>query len=393
MENSSFEYLCRTKTGFGKNALDHLPSDLSAMDAKKPFVITSKAVAQSGVTAHLIDAFKESGIILGIWDNALNDNLVDTLRDLTDLYNNKGFDAIIALGGGVVADLSKILNIIVSKGPHALKECKGTDNIDAPLKPLVYIPSGICTGRETSRYACVAEYAYDSQFLMPDIAVIDPRMFSKAPWEDMVNEALRSFTNCLESYAKEDNPLIRSYAYTALGVIMEALPNIMESDLPNNNQSQDQEHLPLLAKASVINGYLISNCDTLVCRPLGKMISEKCSAPEGVCMAIILPYVLEFLCKDRETGRILLPLAGIERYCAIPDTQRFGKVLFIIREIINDFFRISNGRVPRTLEEAGLKQEDLAGIVESMSKRTDIESKALALILDNAMSGRSMTSS
>ncbi len=63
---SHFSFLCRTKTGFGFNALEHLGFDLRAMGAQKPLVIQDKAAHLAGLTKILIHAFKESGMTLGI---------------------------------------------------------------------------------------------------------------------------------------------------------------------------------------------------------------------------------------------------------------------------------------------------------------------------------------
>jgi hypothetical protein len=56
--------------------------------------------------------------------------------------------------------------------------------------------------------------------------------------------------------------------------------------------------------------------------------------------------------------------------------------------MMNDFYRFSRGRIPRTLAEVGLKQKDLAGIAESLSNLPYTESEMLPLILENALYGR-----
>jgi len=66
MNTGNFTFLCRTKTGFGVNGLEHLPFDLSSMGCQKPLVLMDKAARLAGSIKPLARAFKESGMTLGI---------------------------------------------------------------------------------------------------------------------------------------------------------------------------------------------------------------------------------------------------------------------------------------------------------------------------------------
>jgi alcohol dehydrogenase len=117
-----FEFMCPVKTGSGYRALEHLPMDLVALDAKRPLIVTEKKHTAGGKVKHIANAFKASGVKLGAYDGVTEMSGIETVRELFGLYRDKGFDAIIALGHGNVVDIAKILNIAVSGRPEDLKE-------------------------------------------------------------------------------------------------------------------------------------------------------------------------------------------------------------------------------------------------------------------------------
>lgn len=109
------QFLCRSMTSCGKHALEHLPLELTAVGAKKPLVITNRSISASRGTTHLINAFRESGMTVGIVDSINSSSGIDTVEGLATLYQDKGFDAILALGGSFAANVSKVLNLVVSE--------------------------------------------------------------------------------------------------------------------------------------------------------------------------------------------------------------------------------------------------------------------------------------
>ena len=389
MNPASTEFLCRSTTGFGKIALEHLPADLTALGAQKPLVITNKSVTKRKGTTHVVDAFRESGMTLGVVDSINGTSGVDTVRELTALYQDKGFDAILALGTHRVAHVAKVLNIAVSDPKGNLRTLSGNGRIKKPLNPLIYIPSGTSSGFETAGEAVLDALSFSSPFLMPDKVVIDPRLMAQDSLETVAGEALAALACCTEAHGTTANPLIRSYAATAITLLMENLEACLEPFFspPSPRRffsrgSTNEKALAKLSTAAAISGYLFSNCDHLITVTTGRTLGEFSSVNAGVLMGVLLPAVLEYR-SGKAPGtmeRLLLPLAGLDRYCATPEEQRFGQVLSILRQLINGLFRRSDSAIPRTLADAGISRTTLERIT------TDCP----AVILAHAHSGTPM---
>ena len=358
---SNYEFFCRVKTNSGNRALDHLPCELDTLNARKPLVITNKSATERGLTNIIIDAFRDSGITIGIFDGVPPVPDVALIKELYSLYRDRGYDAIIALGGDAVTDTAKVLNIAVSGEPEDLERCAGDDLIEKPLKPFIMIPTLSGSGYETSRYAFFAGRTYASPFLMPDIAVIDPRICIA---EDMMTAAASSLvalTHSVEAYVSPGkSPLTDCYAFPAIRFIMENLLNVIKNP-------RDKKGCLALVNAHSMAGCAFSNIEAGVTHKLGRLIGDASHVPHGICMGILLPHALE-LQRSGDGGRIgdlLLPLAGFDVYAQTPEEQRARKGISIMGDFLRGLFTASGGAIATSLRDAEISEE----IVEDIRKK------------------------
>jgi alcohol dehydrogenase len=345
-----YEFSCPVKINSGNRALEHLPVELAALNARKPFVVTSPDISKMGGVDVLLNAFRDSGMTVGIFDGVPPVPGLPLIREMYDLHRNGGFDAIIAVGGGPVTDATKALNIAVSGKPADLQHCIGKDRIKTSLKPLIYIPRLSGTGYETSPYAFLGENVYLSHRLMPDLAIIDPRMTVAEDVRSLVGTAMTALTQSVEAYiAPSTNPLVGSYAYTSIQFIMENLLTVVRNP-------KDKRGCMALANAHCMAGCAFGNAGPGMAHMLGKAVADTCRLPHGRCMSIILPHVL-----DRQASHaafhlddLLMPLAGFEIYAATEKDSRIKKAIEQIRRLQEGVFTATGGIIPRTLKDAGV---------------------------------------
>lgn len=396
MKIGNFTFLCRTKTSFGMNALEHLPFDLSGMGAQKPLVLVDKKAP----TKPLVRAFKESGMTLGICPPMDSDKAPDPkmVKELYQMFTSKGYDSIMALGN--VTDMAKILNIVVSLGPDALKTAN--DPAWIPLKPFVYIPIGVGTGMETNTIARINGKVFDSPFLMPDLAIIDPGMLTPDTSTDLVNSdlvnaGLTCLSVCCEAHVRSNNPPARAYAGVGIGLVMENLQALLErlDPLAKPDPKAAGNFLLNLTHASTITGIVLANCQPLLSVTLGRIVADHCTASPGQAMAILLPVVLAFFAKDTpELGDLALPLLGKDDFSSVPVSQRPGRALAKIQDLLNTLYLFSSGTLPRTLEDAGMDKQAIETLAQTLlSDPHALDSQGLDIkqartIMDHALDGR-----
>ncbi|GAB6095569.1 iron-containing alcohol dehydrogenase [Desulfatiferula olefinivorans] len=398
-----FEFMCPTKTGSGSKALEHLPGDLTALNAGKPLIITDKKSTEKGLVKQITKAFRTSGMTLGVFDGVDLTADMETVRNLCSLYMDRGFDAIMALGQGRTVDLAKVVNIAVSGKPEDLKRCRDTGTLDHPLKPFVYIPLGPGTGRECSGDVAFGDLACSSPYLMPDLVTIDPRMLNDEDPVAYMTTGMASLTYAAEAYADpQSNPFCESYAQLVVSGVMENLLPVCRAACAAkglvkrtiDGLSLKKDRLALV-NALCMAGYVYANSPRGLAARLGLAVSDRCDADAAVAMGIMLPYVLEYHAhrEGRDLSKIMRPMAGLDLYCSTPQGQRFDSAMGKIRHIQNEMFVLTDAEIPRTLEDAGLSRDAFGAVADQVAAQIpeqDVRNACLT-ILEHAFDGKPVT--
>lgn len=395
-----FEFICPAKTGSGFKALEHLPADLGALNARKPLILTEKKSTQEGLIQQIVKAFRTSGLTLGVYDGIGPGADMDTVKELFGLYLDRGFDAIIALGAGPTVDLAKVVNIAVSGQPEDLTRCQGVDGIDHPLNPFAFIPVASGTGRECAGEAILGDRSYSSRYLMPDLVTIDPRMLTDEEPLGLVSTAMAALTYAAEAYARpRSNPFAESYAQIVIGFVMQHLLDAVGAAMaPKGKMARLADGLSLkkdrtaLVNATCMAGYVSANTPPGLAERMGREIGRHHEVEPALAMGILLPYTLEYHARRQglDLSRILRPMVGLEVFCSTPAGQRFDSAMGRIRQMCNELFVLTETAVPRTLEDAGLTRDALAAVAEAAAgpgPDPDLRQDCL-MILEHAFDGR-----
>ncbi|PPK52111.1 iron-containing alcohol dehydrogenase [Marinobacter persicus] len=354
MSSRFFEFFCPVKVIAGKAALEHLPWEMQGLSVKRPMIVTDKGIHQAGLLEPVLAACREGGVqIAAIFDDVPPDSSTSVVREIATLYRDKHCDAIIALGGGSAIDTGKAANILVSMGGDDLEQYSGAGILKHPLRPFFVIPTTAGTGSEVTSVAVISDeqrgvkLPFTSSFLLPDAAIIDPRMTLTLPPHITAATAMDALTHATEAFiGLAKNPLSDAYATAAIQKIGQWL-------LPVMNDPKNEEGRLELALASTMAGIAFSNSMVGLVHALGHATGAKCHLPHGVCMSLYLPYALEYnLEYIREPlGELLLHLEGPERYAQTPTEQRAESCIAAIRALRDQLHQRCG--LPRTLEETG----------------------------------------
>jgi len=349
----------------GLRALDNLPYELGRLGVSRPLVITDPGVAGAGILKHVTRAFDDSATeSVTLFDRVPPESSLDTVRELARIYREKGCDCIVAVGGGSVIDTAKGSNILVTEETDDLGAFVGADLLEKPMKPLVVIPTTSGTGSEVTVAAMITDtenhlkLPFTSRFLLPRLAILDPRMTLGLPPAITAATAMDAMTHAVESYiCLQKNPLSDAYGWAAIRLIRAHL-------IPVLRDGGDENGRLALANASCMAGVAFSNSMVGIVHALGHGCGAACGVPHGVAMNIFLPHGLEYnMAKTRPLlAELLLHLGGPETYAATPAGDRAARTVAEIRGLQADIHRIT--RLPRTLKEAGIPREKLEIIAE-----------------------------
>jgi alcohol dehydrogenase len=348
-----YEFCSRVKMIAGHDALEKIPDALSDLHAKKPLIVTDKGVCHAGLIDIVTDAIKNSITIGAIADDVPQDSDLQIVNRLATLYRENGCDSLIAVGGGSVMDTAKAINIVVSENAEDLMEFSGAGALTKALKPLVAIPTTSGTGSEVTLVAVVKDHerelkmAFVSYFLLPDAAILDSRMTLTLPPFITASTGMDAMSHAVEAYTcLAKNPLSDSCALAAINLISENLLKVMKNP-------GDKDGRLAMATGATLAGMAFSNSMVGVVHTLGHAAGSVCGAPHGSCMAILLPYGLEYnMHKNGHlTAELLLPLGGSQEYIKTPKHLRAERVVDYVRKMNHDLHDASGGRHARFFKE------------------------------------------
>ncbi len=348
-----FEFCCQVKIVTGKDALEKIPELLLKKNVKTPMIITDKGVAAAGLVDIVVDAVKNKISIGFITDIVPPDSDVKIVNELAGMYRKNQCDSIIAIGGGSVLDTAKGVNILVSENSENLMDFTGAGSLKHKLKPLIAVPTTAGTGSEVTLVAVIADHKknrkmlFSSPFLLPDAAVIDYRMTLALPIAITASTGMDALTHAVEAYiCLGKNPLSDTYAIEAIQLICNNLLNVIKNP-------GDKEGRLSLAIAATLAGIAFSNSMVGMAHTLGHSVGSVCHVPHGTCMAIFLPYALEYNMHKTEKyiSELLFAVAGEDVYVKTEKKERAAKTVHYIRVMNQALYEATGKKHFRFLKE------------------------------------------
>lgn len=395
-----YDFFCPVKLMVGEQALEQLPDELMALGARRPLLLTDKGVAGTGLATLLAGVMAEGGLaVAAIWDEIPADSSTAVVERIARHYRELDCDSLVALGGGSVIDTAKAVNILATLAPRdgetgggRLLDYAGAGCLTRPLNPLAVVPTTAGTGSEVTLVAVIKDEAsgrkvpFTSPFLLPRLAVLDPRLTRGLPLNITAATAMDAMTHAIEAFiGNARNPVSDALALMAVEKIATALPKVLE-------QPQDP-HLRLqLAEGSTLAGMAFSNSMVGLVHALGHSLGARCHLPHGLCMNLFLPAVLDYNRPeiDDELARLLLPLVGAERFAATPAAARAQAAIEALQALRDTLWQAV--KLPRTLREAGLTDKALLPGIRDLAindgallyNRKDADREQLLALLERA---------
>ena len=348
-----YEYSCRVKIVAGHDALEGIPALLRHVGARRPLLVTDKGVAGAGLMEIVREAMGDRLEIGAVADDVPPDSDLKVVHRLSALYRENGCDAMIAVGGGSVMDTAKGINIVVSERAEDLMKFSGSGALKRPLKPLIAVPTTAGTGSEVTLVAVIKDHerhlkmAFVSFFLLPDAAILDSRMTLSLPAPITASTGMDALTHAVEAYyCLSKNPLSDVTALAAIRLISGNLLKVVR-------KPSDREGRLAMANAATLAGMAFSNSMVGMVHTLGHATGSVCGVPHGVCMAILLPYGLEYNRHKREVvmGELLFPIGGPGIYGQTAPEDRTNRVIAYVRQLNEDLHEMTGGRHARFLGE------------------------------------------
>ncbi|GEM_PF-179843 len=375
MDTGVKQFVFPSKIGAGSKALEHLPFDLGGFGAVRPMVVCTADLDKEGGLKPLEDAFKGSGLTFGIYGMDEEPSL-EIVREVWTHYNDGGFDAVIAVGGGSVVDVAKCLTVAAAGSPDALRTLLSEGGTADNTAPFAWVPTLELTGREAAPEACLGGQILHGTALSPNLVAVDARMLSARGARGLAEAGLGALASALCLYeAGNVNPLALPYARLAARQVMNGLEPLLSAPEEKGllsrwfGMGEKREEEVAFATAMAVNGSLRQEARKSLTFVLAEVLAPVSRCSREVLAAVLLPSVLEYAHRVRgeDLSDMLSAVGDLDLLCATPVQQRAEAALALVREKINGLWLLTEAELPRTLAEAGIERETLLGLCDEAS--------------------------
>ncbi len=359
-----YEFSNRAKVLSGSSAVEHIPFELASMECAKPILVTNKQLRELGLADIVLAALADGGVTVGaIFDDVPVDSSVEVVNELAGVYRDAGCDSIVAVGGGSVLDTAKGASIVLTTGATDLLEHMGSEVVNArAMVPLIAVPTTSGTGSEVTGAAVIKDtgrhvkMGFVTPHLVPDVAVLDPRMTLGLPPRLTASTAMDALCHAVEAFScRQANPLSDAYARAAIDLLREYLPVALD-------KPKDATARLALANASLLAGASFSNSMVGIVHAMGHACGGRCSVAHGDAMGILLPHGMAYnldAAADRY-AELLLHLAGSEIFANTPAEDRAAASIGAVRTLLE--LAAEKAGMPTRLAEVGMTAEELPAV-------------------------------
>ncbi|CAG9166684.1 iron-containing alcohol dehydrogenase family protein [Cupriavidus respiraculi] len=341
---------------FGAGCVEQLPLWARRAGVRRPLLLTDAGLAATGLPARVAHALGRAGIAPVAHDDVAANPAISHVMAAAQRWRANGCDGLIALGGGSVIDVGKVLcALLCSDLPLGETIVQGDAALTRPTPPFAAVPTTAGTGSESTVAALVKDEAGRKHVLRshrcrPQWVALDPLLTLTVPRAvtactgfDVLMHALGAATN------RASHPLGETLATDALRRAIAALPAVLAR--PDDTAARADMML-----ASYLAGVAMSlrGVDGIhgLCTPLEAVVD----APHAHVLAVVCEPLMRFNVVSM-TARY----AAVARACAlvapaVPDT-------LAARALIETICALRDlAQLPRSLDALGVLPADMTGV-------------------------------
>ncbi len=344
------------------NWLLGLNSSIENLKITAPIIVTSPGNRKR---LNLDSKFDPESIFSNVGSHPTFENCINAIK----FCQENMFDGVIALGGGSVMDLAKVVmaHLCLEKSDiYELIEHKGKF---PQTIPSIFLPTTHGTASEVTMWGVVwnmnekRKYSISHPDLYPSIAILDGNLTLSLPLDISIITVMDALSHSFESiWNKNANDTSTDFAVSAICSILkngEALKKNTSDLLIRNN----------LLKASTVAGLAFSNTTTAAAHSMSYPLTIHYGIPHGVAASISLLPLLEM------NGEFIKE--PLDRICKNNELT--------YDELKQTIKAIPQGVIPCTLDEWGIPENQLLKLAEESFTKGRMDNNIVDLTTDDVL--------
>lgn len=272
----------------GVNSIDQINDVLDKYPHSKILIVTGKTSFQAcGAKAKFYSllANEQFAYFSDFTPNPKDNDVVKGVN----IFNKNNCDLIIAIGGGSVLDMAKLIKFYSSNevlfGSRLTKINNPTKSI-----PLIAIPTTAGSGSEATHFAVVyiggIKHSIADHSILPDAVILEPSFLLNTPSHITRCSGIDAFCQSIESlWNVNSTSESNKYAIKGLELILQNLPNHVTNSNLNSAIA--------VQKGAYLSGQAINITKTTAPHAMSYALTSKYGICHGQAVAVYLSAVLQ----------------------------------------------------------------------------------------------------
>jgi alcohol dehydrogenase class IV len=363
---------------FGRGTVRRAGDAVRRLGVQRTCLITDQGLVSSGLHQPVLQSLAGAGVNADLYDGGQAKPTLEAVVACAAALEGKGYEALVALGGGSNIDLAKAAAVLLRHGGQ-VDDYVGEHKVPGPILPLVAVSTTAGTGSEVSGASVLADpkrarrAAILSNHLRPRSAIYDPMLTLSCPPAVTADAGIDALTHAVEAYMVVDHriesgveppgiytgrsPLSDLFAEQAITLAGRYLRRAVYHG--GDVEAREAMHL-----ASLLAGMAFSNAGLTAVHALEYPVGMATGGTHGAINGLFLPYVMEYnipACPERLATVARLMGEAVEGL-----TVSDAAVLAVeaVERLKGDI------GIPLCLRELGVKEEELRPLAEATAQIT-----------------------
>ena len=294
----SFTLVAPRAIHVGGGAVATVASVLATFGLRRPLIVTDPVMASTGLLRRCTDPLTAAEVEFAVFSDTIPEPEDTVVEAGVKLLQAGGHDCLIGFGGGSPIDTAKAMAIL-AQGRDArpgakMRDFKAPLQNDAPVLPVIAIPTTAGTGSECTRFTVITDTERGEKMLiaglaaLPLAAIVDYELTYTVPPRTTADTGVDSLTHALEAYvSRRANPVSDSLALGAMGLIGQHLRTAYAE--PRNAEAREGMMI-----GATQAGMAFSNSSVALVHGMSRPIGARFHVPHGLSNAMLLPAVTRF---------------------------------------------------------------------------------------------------
>ena len=211
---------------------------------------------------------------------------IEDVEEGIKLFKKNNCDYVIAVGGGSVIDMAKLINVGQSTNENIKDVVLNSIELNNPCKKLLVIPTTSGAGSEATHFAVVyinsKKYSLAHKYhLLPDVVFLSSFLTHSTNAYQTAVSGADALAQSIESYwSINSNEESKEYSREALKLIIKNLPKAV-----NNNCKEAKKNMTL---AAYLAGKAINISKTTGAHAMAYIFTTKFNIPHGHAVALTI---------------------------------------------------------------------------------------------------------